>query len=225
MFRGIGWLGTSALATFVACSSTTSNPSDAGPSASMCTKPGAAVSGPQDTHCAGVMQVVDPAACFFDAGSGGDDSGGGADASGDDGGGDAGGADAGDIGNCGDSAFGATNYNNSSGDDDCKYDVSWTSTPICEGAPGVYFTVTAKHRSDGSPVTGANPRPDVVLNCNHPIPNTPGDSPELTPGTYRVGPVIFDMPGRWVFRFHFNETCTDLPQSPHGHAAYYVQVP
>jgi hypothetical protein len=198
--------------TFVACS-TNSDPADAGVQASMCAMPGAAASGPQDTHCAGIKQVVDPAACYSDASPG--DGGGGGD----------GGADAGNIGNCGDSSFGATMYNNSGSDDDCKYDVQWTSTPICEGAPGVYFTVTATKRADGTPVTGANASPDVVLDCNHPSPNTPGDSPEITPGKYRVGPVIFDMPGRWVVRFHFDATCADLPASPHGHAAFYVQVP
>jgi len=103
--------------------------------------------------------------------------------------------------------------------------MTWTSTPICEGQ-AVYFTVTATHRVDGSPVTGANARPDVVLNCNHPITNQPADpSPEVMPGTYKVGPIVFDRPGKWVFRYHFYENCADLPDSPHGHAAFYVQVP
>jgi hypothetical protein len=65
-----------------------------------------------------------------------------------------------------------------------------------------------------------------VLDCNHPISNRPADpSPEISPGTYRVGPILFDKPGRWVVRFHFFETCFDAPDSPHGHAAFYIQVP
>ena len=193
-----------------------------------CTGPGGAVAGAQGTHCDSptgpTVQVVDPAACTgplpgSDAGTG--DGG----VAGDDGGP---APDAGDIGNCGDPGYGPTMFGQSGADDDCKYDMTWTSTPICEGQP-VYFTVTATTRtSDHSPVTGANPRPDVVLDCTHPIPNSPkaaDPSPETSPGTYTVGPVAFDKPGRWVFRFHFFETCNDVAASPHGHAAFYVDVP
>jgi hypothetical protein len=173
-----------------------------------------------------MVQTTSQASCHPDGGAGGADAG----ASGDDGGGggdDAGGAmDAGDIGNCGDPDFGPTMYNTSGADDDCKYDVSWTSTPICENEQ-VYFTVMVKKRADSMPLTGANTRPDVVLDCNHPILNQPADpSPELSPGTYKVGPIVFDKPGKWVFRFHFFEDCDDsVPDSPHGHAAFWVQVP
>jgi hypothetical protein len=160
---------------------------------------------------------VNPAACNGDAGAG-DDGG----ATGDDGGG---GGDAGDIGNCGDPGFGATMYGTSGADDDCKYDVSWVSDPICENQ-NVYFTVTVTYRSGHTPVTGANAQPDVVLNCNHLIPNHPSEtSPEISPGVYKVGPIVFDQAGRWVFRLHFFETCNDTPDSPHGHAAFYVDVP
>jgi hypothetical protein len=143
--------------------------------------------------------------------------------------GDDGGAESPDSGACpGDvvSGYGPTMYGQSGADDDCKYDVSWTSTPICQGG-NVYFTVTATHRTDGSPLEGANPRPDVVLGCTHPSPSHPADpSPEIAPGTYVVGPILFDQAGRWVFRFHFNETCIDLvPDSPHGHAAFFIDVP
>ena len=187
------------------------------PEAGSCTSPGAATSGPQDNHCdtdAGpTIQVVDPAACHGEAAAG--DGG----ATGDDGGG---AADAGCL-----AGYGPTMFNQSGADDDCKYDLQWTSTPICEGQP-VYFTVTAKYRVDGTPVTGANPRPDVVQDCVHPIPNNPhvaDPSPEISPGVYTVGPVVFDKPGQWVFRFHFFEHCNDLPASPHGHAAFSVDVP
>jgi hypothetical protein len=102
----------------------------------------------------------------------------------------------------------------------------------------VYFTVVVTKREDNSPLLGvetggsfvpANPRPDVVLSCNHPIPNSPAPrnpSPSVAPGTYVVGPVVFDQPGDWVFRFHFNEECLDIaPDSPHGHSAFHIQVP
>lgn len=214
----------------IACSNDKNTAADSG--VSSCASPGGAVMGPADTHCDApdggrIVQVTTQAGCFADAGApAGDD--GGADASAGDGGGDGGGAnaDAGDIGNCGDPAYGPTMYGQSGSDDDCKYDLTWTSTPICENQ-NVYFTVTVKKRTDGSPVKGANVRPDVVLDCAHPIPNNPTDpSPEPTPGTYTVGPIVFDQPGKWVVRFHVFENCFDLADdSPHGHAAFYVQVP
>jgi hypothetical protein len=45
-------------------------------------------------------------------------------------------------------------------------------------------------------------------------------------GAYTIGPVVFDQPGLWTIRFHLHENCADLlPDSPHGHAAYYINVP
>lgn len=179
--------------------------------------------GPPDDHCyepdgGAIIQPTTTAACYADGST---------PATGDDGGG----GDAGNIGNCGDPAYGPTMDGDHGGDDDCKYDVTWTSTPVCRNQP-VYFTVIVTHRTDGSPLTGANPRPDVVLDCQYPVPNGPDgkptareQSPEITPGTYVVGPVVFDRPGKWVFRFHFREECLDSPESPHGHAAFYVNVP
>jgi hypothetical protein len=248
-------LSVSSIVVLAACSSSSSSGTNDGglPEAGNCSMPGAATPGPADTHCAGppqMVQVTSMAGCYADAAAAGDDSGGddasadatggGDAASGDAAGGsdaamgDDSGGDAGDIGNCGDDRYGATMYGNSGSDDDCKYDVKWTSTPICRGMP-VYFTVTATTRADGpsgpagSPLKGANARPDVVLNCSHPIPNSPAPadpSPEIMPGVYQVGPIVFDMPGKWVFRFHFFETCMDFsPESPHGHAAFYINVP
>ena len=54
-------------------------------------------------------------------------------------------------------------FGNESDDDDCKYHLKWSATPICEGSPGVIFTVFTTHKIDsvdgsaGSPLTGANP--------------------------------------------------------------------
>lgn len=238
-----------ALAVVAACSSSTSGGGGSSPSlgsvpgilepdASVCSSPGGPVSGPDDTHCwepdgGAIVQPTTQAACYADAaagGGGGDDGGGmSADAALPGDGGDAGMPD---IGNCGDPDYGPTMYNDHGGDDDCKYDVAWTSSPICLNQP-VYFTVIVTHRTDGTALTGANPRPDVVLDCDHPIPNGPdgkptarAQSPEIAPGTYVVGPVVFDKSGKWVFRFHFREECLDnSAESPHGHAAFYVNVP
>ena len=59
----------------------------------------------------------------------------------------------------------------------------------------------------------------------------PGDTAravttEQPPGNYTIGPVRFDASGTWTVRFHLNENCLDLtPDSPHGHAAFYLDVP
>ena len=47
---------------------------------------------------------------------------------------------------------------------------------------------------------------------------------ETAPGTY-TGPIYFDRAGEWTVRFHFEETCNDVPGSPHGHIAFHVVVP
>ena len=121
-------------------------------------------------------------------------------------------------------------------DDDCKYHVSWTSTPIAENQD-VSFTVTANYLADGMPssactncpVTGLNTQnfyAEVYLNDTHPAPPT---NEVVTPGaagTYTIGPIQFDAPGKWTVRFHLFELCSDVTDdSPHGHAAFYVDVP
>lgn len=150
--------------------------------------------------------------------------------------GDAGSAGPGD-GTCGDSDYTPTMNGHAGSDDDCKYDVSWTSTPICENG-NVYFTVTVKKRAfpdggsalaDEPPMTGGTVSPEVTLNCNHIAPNTTPltdfvEKPDGS-GIYVVGPVLFDEKGKWDVRFHFNECCDDGTTSPHGHAAFWVNVP
>ena len=128
--------------------------------------------------------------------------------------------------------YGPTMDDSSGDDDDCKYHVSWTSTPIGENRD-VTFTVVATTKTDGKPLgssTGAgadaNPLAEIYLNDTHPAPNTNQVATETTPGTYTIGPVQFDAPGNWTVRFHFYEVCSDVADdSPHGHAAFYVQVP
>jgi hypothetical protein len=145
-------------------------------------------------------------------------------------------------------SYGVTMFGNESDDDDCKYHLKWSSTPICEGTPGVIFTVVATHKIDsvdgsaGSPLTGANPGVEAFTtspgdwdsatfcdtNSTHPAIPPGGGYWSLTEGpagTY-TGPVQFDLAGQWTVRFHFNHNCDDtLPTSPHGHAAYHVTVP
>jgi hypothetical protein len=140
--------------------------------------------------------------------------------------------DGGPTGDCEPDEFGATMYGYKGSDDDCKYDVVWSSTDVCEGTggSGVYFTVSATKRVDGTPLTGAAPYIEAVQGCQYPVanPTLPAttETTEGPPGTYKIGPIIFNRPGVWVVRFHFYGSCADvLPTSPHGHAAFFVNVP
>jgi hypothetical protein len=123
------------------------------------------------------------------------------------------------------SDYGATMYGSAGDDDDCKYYVSWTATPIQENAD-TFFTVTALRLADMTPATCAGVIPDVTLSINHGVPTPPNPSTEIAPGIYKVGPVKFDVKGTWTVRFHLFEECDDSQDdSPHGHAAFFVQVP
>jgi hypothetical protein len=199
------------------------------PSTNACTKAGGPTAGAADAHCVGVTpQATLGSSCdATDAGSTG-----------------AGGsAPAGDAGpgptpgpcdeNGTDGAYGGTMFGTEGDDDDCKYHVSYTATPICENN-GTYFVVKATHLAgSGGPLTGASTAAEICLSDTHPAPAVDGRPPggsqqvvEGPPGTYTIGPVVFDAPGDWTVRFHFNEFCCDtLPTSPHGHAAFHVTVP
>ena len=228
--RVLSGCGTFAMAAlvFVACSSSSGGGANASqPAAVTCASPGGPAPGPQDAHCtAGGMdtkQPTDLASCHPDVAAPADDGG----SAGDDGGGP---GDGGPTGDCEPSSFGPSMYGYQGSDDDCKYDVKWSSTPVCEGGNGVYFTVSATKRVDNSPLTGANPYIESVQACVHPSPNPPAPAmtmtEETTPGTYKIGPIVFDKPGVWIVRFHFYGSCDDgLPTSPHGHAAFFVNVP
>jgi hypothetical protein len=83
-----------------------------------------------------------------------------------------------------------------------------------------------KLADNDAPLTGANTVIEAFLTNVHPAPPLKQTTTEVPPGTYAVSPVQFDAAGRWTVRFHFYETCDDsLPDSPHGHAAFYVDVP
>ena len=250
------------LALAAACSNSGTSTSDGGSSSGMagvtCTYPvmpqppagtcskagGPILMGPNGAvnngHCmvGGVPQVQGTGMCILvgtaaAAGpSTGDDSSGG----GDDSGGADGSADAGDTGECGEVGYGVTNYGMSAQDDDCKYDVSYAATPICQNQ-NVYFTVTVKKRagadggpslSDEAPLLGASMSAELYADdCKHIAPNLAlAATSELGHGAYKLGPYQFSQSGKWIIRFHFNECCSDVPSdSPHGHAAFWVNVP
>ena len=140
------------------------------------------------------------------------------------------------------SQYGNTNYGNQAADDDCKYNISVALVPVYENTD-VTFVVTATSRVDGGPAIGAKPLAEVFLcegpppasnaPCSsvHPAPPSGQQTVESPPGTYSIGPIQYDAPGNadtgyWTTRFHFFETCDDgPPQSNHGHAAFYIEVP
>jgi hypothetical protein len=130
-----------------------------------------------------------------------------------------------DMAGSSDNPYGDTLYNSEGNDDDCKYHVKFTVTPVRKSSQ-VTFTVTATNLVTMQPVTGANVTPEVFLSDTHPAPNSGSSTSESPPGTYTVGPVLFDASGMWTVRFHFFESCTDaLNDSPHAHAAFYINVP
>jgi hypothetical protein len=174
---------------------------------------GGPVSGTTDDHCAGVpAQPTSQNDCHLTAP-----------------------ADAGPVPVDAGSDYGPTMFDSEGDDDDCKYHVKWTSSAISENS-NVTFTVVATNKTDGTPLTGPGPTTGVgagadvyieaYLDDTHPAPLTQQSSDETTPGTYAIGPIQFDASGKWTVRYHFYEDCSDIAaDSPHGHAAFYVDVP
>ncbi|HEY4223388.1 MAG TPA: hypothetical protein VGO62_18650 [Myxococcota bacterium] len=172
-------------------------------------KTGGPVDGDPDTHCQGLTPVLtDPGVCGG-VGEGEGEGEGAAEGEGE--------------GEGGDDDFGETMFNAEGDDDDCKYHVSFTASAITENTPTT-FTVTATDLAgDKGPTTGANTRAEVFLDETHSI--SGGTTTEGPDGTYTITPVTFDKPGRWTVRFHFFENCVDSDTSPHGHAAFFLDVP
>ena len=136
-----------------------------------------------------------------------------------------------DLGTChanvppGNPVYGPTQYNSEGNDDECKYHVKFTVTPVRQNE-NVTFTVTATTLADGQPAAGASVNPEVFLNDTHPAPNSGEATSEKPGGVYDVGPIRFDAAGRWTVRFHLHEDCQDsTADSPHGHIAFYIDVP
>ena len=129
------------------------------------------------------------------------------------------------TGGAGVTNYGATMYNSEADDDDCKYHLKFTVSPVYQNTD-VTFTMTATKKADGAPAVGANVDPEVFLDTTHPAPNSNQHTTESPPGTYQVGPVRFDKAGQWTVRFHLFEQCLDTVQdSPHGHGAFFIDVP
>jgi hypothetical protein len=122
----------------------------------------------------------------------------------------------------------AINIGREADDDDCKYRVSFTNTCVAVNQP-VTFTLSLTRKVDGMPGSGTNPAfPEVYLadDPSHISPSNDITASEGPAGTYEIGPILFDQSGRWVIRFHYFDTCSEIPaDSPHGHAAFYIDVP
>jgi hypothetical protein len=189
--------------------------------AKTCTSTGGPVEGPEDHHChddAGKDINQSIGKCTTDSGAAGSDGGGGA----------AGSGAAGHAGSDHGEEESAVRYGNEAADDDCKYDARFSNTCIEVGKP-VTLTLSLRQRKTGNPGNGGHPdSPEIYLASNpaHISPSNAITAREAPLGTYQIGPVVFDVPGRWVVRFHYFENCSDVPpDSPHGHVAFYVDVP
>jgi hypothetical protein len=119
--------------------------------------------------------------------------------------------------------YGATMLGQEGDDDDCKYHVKFTTTPVYQNTD-VTFTVTATYKVNGMPLVSTNPYIEGFLNDTHPVPKS-GTTMEVGGGVYKIAGVRFDAPGDWTVRFHFSDACMDSEESPHGHAAFFVRVP
>jgi len=190
-----------------ACSSSSSDtPAPGG----ACADGGGPVPGDVDKHCTDadgqpIVQQTTAAACMdADAGEAGDPSAGGAPTQ---------------------EETPATLFNSEGDDDDCKYHVKFSASCV-EKNQDVTLTLHATVRSDGSALVGADPQAEIFLSDTHLSPNTHPTTRVVGEGMYTIGPVRFDRSGRWTVRFHFFEDCLDSRgDSPHGHVAFYVDVP
>ncbi len=182
--------------------------------AAACASPGGAVTGAADAHCT-MTVTINQASCGGAGGAGGM---GGHDH------GMAGMGGAGAGGEMGGEMYPPTMSNAEGDDDDCKYHLKWTSTAVCQNSD-VFFTVTLTKKKDGMAAGGGKTSAEVYLDEMHPAPNSNQMTTETSPGVYKVGPIRFDKAGKWTVRFHTFEECADAEDSPHGHAAFYVNVP
>jgi hypothetical protein len=207
----------------VSCSS-----SDDGSGTNSDAATGGPVTGPAGDHCAGNAMTVDATTCSGDPSAGGAaDDGAGRNSSSSSGG-------ASDCDQTHDAAYGDTLFNAEGDDDDCKYHASWSSTPIRLNEP-VTFTLTVANKTTNMPLVpladGDVPlrRLDVYQPCDPnrrgPAQNLSAKITQVMDGQFSAGPIKFDHPGRWVVRFHLYEQCVDSETSPHGHIAFFIDVP
>ena len=194
------------------CSSEPSDPgpsNDGGASDQTCSNGGGPVPGDPDQHCTdrdgnAIVQVTRAVACLDSS---------------------AGGAPSGAGGAAPEEEAQLTLFNAEGDDDDCKYHVAFSASCI-ERNRDVTLTLHASNRSDDSALLGATPTTEIYLSDTHLAPNTKPKAVMVEPGVYTIGPVRFDEAGRWTLRFHLFEECLDArADSPHGHVAFYVDVP
>jgi hypothetical protein len=121
------------------------------------------------------------------------------------------------------SEYGDTLYNAAGPDDDCKYDLEWSSTKV-EKNKDITFNLKTTARADKKSVTGAEPSIEAFLDEKTPAPGTNQSAQEKSPGVYNIGPIRFDQAGQWTVRFHIYGQCGDGEASPHGHGAFFVKV-
>jgi hypothetical protein len=164
----------------------------------------AAVAGPADGHCGGRKQGTSADACKAPAET----------------------PEAGPDGGLppAEPPYGDTMPGTEADDDDCKYHLAWSSTAVGRNK-NVTFRIVVTRTIDGKPATDAKPYVEGYLDVNTPAPNTSAVANEISPGTYTIGPIQFDGPGKWTVRFHLYSGCGDARESAHGHAAFFVQVP
>jgi hypothetical protein len=96
---------------------------------------------------------------------------------------------------------------------------------VCAGSD-TFFTVTLKDAVMNQPIHGATGvRPEVFNTSSMaPVNTSKSMTTETSNGVYKIGPINFPSAGNYTVRFHFFEDCTDTETSPHGHAAFFVDV-
>lgn len=115
-------------------------------------------------------------------------------------------------------------YGSAGDDDDCKYHMEWSITPTHVNEDET-VTLTLTTLADGKPATGAAPELEVFLTDSHPAAKLGDEATEVSPGKYQIKGLRFDASGKWTMRFHVFDSCADSETSPHGHAAFFVNVP
>jgi hypothetical protein len=119
--------------------------------------------------------------------------------------------------------YGEPMFGTEGDDDECKYHLVFVPGEVRRNEP-VDFHLTLTHLADGSPATGAAPNLEAFLDETHPAPEG-GTAKELGDGKYTISGAEFDAKGQWTVRVHVFEGCADGETSPHGHAAFWLDVP
>jgi hypothetical protein len=109
-------------------------------------------------------------------------------------------------------------------DDLCEFHA--VVVPECaNGARSLFFDTDLTTMTGGPVAAGAKPYIEAFSSPTHLAPST-GSFTESSPGQYRIGPATFDVSGQWSVTLHFFGTCNDdLPNSPHAHVTFTLEVP